>query len=41
MSSPGPRPMMARMEAAMDQSVPLASGESSVTANVTIVYEIQ
>lgn len=40
-SQPSPRPMMARMEAAFDQSVPLASGESTVTANVTIVYEIQ
>ena len=38
----GPKPYMpmARMEAAMDQSVPLQTGESTVTANVTIVYEI-
>lgn len=40
-SIPSPRPMMARMEAAFDQSVPLARGESTITANVTIVYEIQ
>ena len=32
---------MARMEAAFDQSVPIASGESVVTASVTIIYEIQ
>lgn len=40
-SSPMPRTPMARMEAAFDQSVPVASGESMVTASVTIVYEIQ
>lgn len=38
-SAPGPRPMMARMEAA-DASVPMQAGEASITANVTLVYEI-
>lgn len=39
--APTPRKPMARLEAAFDQSVPIASGESMVTANVTIIYEIQ
>lgn len=40
-SAPSPRPMMARMEAAADLAAPLQGGESSVTARVTIVYEIE
>ena len=40
-SSPSPRPMMMRMEAAADSSVPIEAGESSISANVTIVYEIR
>ena len=38
---PSPRPMMARMEMAADASVPIAAGESSVTASVTLIYEIK
>jgi len=38
-SAPGPRPMMARMEAA-GASVPIEAGEASITASVTLVYEI-
>ncbi len=40
-SSPSPRPQMARMEMAADSAVPIAAGESSVTASVSLVYEIQ
>lgn len=40
-SSPSPRPQMARMEMAADSSVPLAAGESSVTASISMVYEIK
>ena len=39
-SAPSPQPRMMRMEAASDSSVPLQAGESVVTANVTIIYEI-
>ena len=39
-AAPAPRPMMARMEAASDSSVPLQAGESVVNASVTIIYEI-
>jgi len=39
--APSPPLAMARMEAAADVSVPLQGGESVVTANVTIVYEIE
>lgn len=39
-SMPAPR-AMERMEAAFDQSVPIASGESVVAASVTMIYEIQ
>lgn len=41
MSAPGPRPMVMRMEMAADKAVPLEAGESSVTANVTLIYEIK
>lgn len=37
----GPQPVFARMEAASAPSVPIAAGESTVTASVTIVYEIE
>ncbi len=40
-STPSPRPMMARMEADQGSSVPLQAGESSITATITIVYEIE
>ena len=39
-AAPSPRPVMARMEAMSDTAVPLQAGESVVTANVTIIYEI-
>jgi len=39
-STPGPQPYMARMEAA-DSSVPLEAGESTVSATVSMVYEIE
>lgn len=42
-STPTPQPMMvtsARMESA-DMSVPIQTGESSLTANVTIIYAIE
>ena len=39
-AAPSPRPVMARMEAMSDTSVPLQAGESVITANVTIIYEI-
>ncbi len=39
--APSPRPMMARVEMAADQSVPIAAGESTVSANVTLIYEIK
>ncbi|NNE41512.1 MAG: SIMPL domain-containing protein [Marinicaulis sp.] len=39
--APSPRPMMARMEASADSSVPIAAGESVVTATVNMVYEIE
>ncbi len=39
---PGPIPVMARMEAASDaRAVPISVGESSVGANVTIIYAIE
>ncbi len=40
-STPSPRPMMARMEADQSSSVPLQAGESSITATITMVYEIE
>ncbi len=39
--APSPRPMLARMEMSADAAVPLAAGESSVTASVTLIYEIE
>lgn len=39
--SPPPQPMMMRMEAQDSSSVPLAAGESVVTASVTLVYELR
>ncbi len=39
--APSPRPMLARMEMQADASVPLSAGESSVSASVTLVYEIE
>ena len=39
-SAPKPYMPMARLETAMAESVPLQSGESTVTAGVSIVYEI-
>jgi uncharacterized protein len=39
--SPSPRPMQARMAMEADASVPLAAGESSVTASITLIYEIK
>lgn len=39
--APSPEPRMMRMEAADASAVPLASGESTVTANVTLIYEIR
>lgn len=39
-AAPSPRPVMARMEAMSDSSVPLQAGESVITASVTIIYEI-
>lgn len=39
--TPGPIPMMARAEMAEAKSVPIAAGEQSVGASVTIVYAIE
>ncbi len=39
--APSPRPMRARMAMEADASVPLAAGESSVTASITLIYEIE
>lgn len=39
-SAPSPQPVRARMSMAEDSSVPIQAGESSITASVTIVYEI-
>lgn len=41
MPGPGPMPVMARMEAADAKSVPIAIGESTMSANVTIIYAIE
>lgn len=38
---PGPVPMMARMESAQAADVPIAVGESTMSASVTIVYAIE
>lgn len=38
---PGPMPVMARMDMAEAKNVPIMPGESSVSASVTIIYEIQ
>jgi uncharacterized protein len=40
-SAPSPQPVMARMSAEQDASVPLQAGESSINATVTIVYAIE
>lgn len=40
-SAPGPQPLLARMEMAEAVPVPLAAGESTVTARVTLIYEIK
>ena len=39
--APGPIPAMARMEAADFKSVPISTGESSMSANVTIIFAIE
>ncbi len=38
---PGPLPVMARMEMDASNAVPIAPGESMVTANVTLIYAIE
>ncbi|MEM9495695.1 MAG: SIMPL domain-containing protein [Pseudomonadota bacterium] len=40
-AAPTPQLRMARMSMAADESAPIQVGESTVSANVTIVYEIQ
>lgn len=40
-AAPRPQPYMARMEMAADSSVPMEAGESSVTASVSLIYEIE
>ena len=40
-SAPGPRDMAVRMEMSAAADVPIAAGESAVTATVSLVYEIQ
>lgn len=40
-AAPPPRPLTARMETADASGVPLATGESTVTASVMLVYEIR
>lgn len=39
--SPGVRPMMARADMMMSDSMPIAGGEVSIGASVTMVYEIK
>lgn len=39
-STPSPQPMMARMSADMESSVPLQAGESAINATVTMVFAI-
>ena len=39
--SPGPIPMMARMDMAEAKSVPISVGESSMSASVTIIFAIE
>jgi hypothetical protein len=38
---PGPVPVMARMDMAEAKAVPISPGESTTSASVTIIYEIQ
>lgn len=38
---PGPLPVMERMDMAKNQAVPVAIGESTLSANVTIVFAIE
>ena len=39
--SPGPVPVMARMQAAEASTVPISIGESTMSASVTIIYAIE
>ena len=39
--SPGPVPVMARMQAAEASAVPISVGESTMSASVTIIYAIE
>lgn len=40
-AGPGPMPVYARMDMAEAKSVPIAVGESTMSANVTIIYAIE
>lgn len=39
--TPGPIPMMARLESADQKNVPMAAGEATVSASVTLIYAIK